>query len=122
MNVSEIKAGDKIYFQGNQGEVMRVTSDENEPLLEVVLTQKRVAYLNPSQLDLYPFSEQLNENQHVALEVLKEEYEDRGNCAAAIYWALEYDSLPKLEKKEFAQVLQVFIQWLLEQEEHNESS
>lgn len=61
--MSEIKAGDKIYFQGNQGEVMRVISDENEPLLEVVLTQKRVAYLNPSQLDLYPFAEQLNENQ-----------------------------------------------------------
>ncbi|MGM8141230.1 hypothetical protein [Enterococcus italicus] len=60
---------------------------------------------------------QLNENQKLALEVLKIEYEDRGNCAAAIYWALEDDSLPKLEKKEFAQVLQVFSQWALEQEE-----
>lgn len=65
---------------------------------------------------------QLNENQKLALEVLKIEYEDRGNCAAAIYWALEDDSLPKLEKKEFAQVLQAFSQWVLEQEEHNERS
>lgn len=59
----------------------------------------------------------LNENQQLALKVLKEEYEDRGNCAAAIYWALEDDSLPKLEKKEFAKVLQVFSQWAREQEE-----
>lgn len=67
--MSEIKAGDKIYFQGNQGKVMKVISDENEPLLEVVLTQKRVAYLNPSQLDLYPFAEKLNENQQIVIDL-----------------------------------------------------
>lgn len=43
----------------------------------------------------------LNENQKLALEVLKIAYEGRGNCADAIYWALEDDSLPKLEKKGF---------------------
>lgn len=75
--MNEIKAGDKIYFQGNRGKVMRVISDENEPLLEVVLTQKRVAYLNPSQLDLYPFAEQLNENQQIVLEWLKSTWIDR---------------------------------------------
>lgn len=61
--MSGYKTGDKIYFKGNPGEVIRVTQDENEALLEVSLTQTRVTYLNPSQLDLYPFEDQLNENQ-----------------------------------------------------------
>lgn len=122
--MSEIKAGDKIYFQGNQGEVMRVTSDENEPLLEVILTQKRVAYLNPSQLDLYPFAEQLNENQRQVLGWLK-----IGHCDGdSIFEALENityvyedpkteEALESLSPDQEVQVISSFMKWALEQEE-----
>lgn len=124
MNVSEIKAGDKIYFQGNQGKVMRVISDENEPLLEVVLTQKRVAYLNPSQLDLYPFAEQLNENQRQVLGWLK-----IGHCDGdSVFEALErityvYEdqktekALESLSPDQEVQVINSFMKWTLGQEE-----
>lgn len=130
MNVSEIKAGDKIYFQGNQGKVMRVISDENEPLLEVVLTQKRVAYLNPSQLDLYPFAEQLNENQQIVLEWLKEE--QTKNPELSIFGTLSVlfdesenrfmnldviDALNDLSNSQQSGVFQAFSQWALEQGE-----
>lgn len=137
MNVSEIKAGDKIYFQGNQGKVMRVISDENEPLLEVVLTQKRVAYLNPSQLDLYPFAEQLNDNQQIVLGQLKINAGSNGSLIKAIHSLfnlltissnqLEKDctegllksknALARLTRKQAAEVLSAFAQWTLEQEE-----
>ena len=124
MNVSEIKAGDKIYFQGNQGKVMRVISDENDPLLEVVLTQKRVAYLNPSQLDLYPFAEQLNENQRQVLGWLK-----IGHCDGdSVFEALErityvYEdqktekALESLSPDQEVQVISSFMKWALGQEE-----
>jgi len=130
MNVSEIKAGDKIYFQGNQGEVMRVISDENETLLEVVLTQKRVAYLNPSQLDLYPFAEQLNENQQIVLGWLKEE--QTKNPELTIFGTLSVlfdesenrfmnldviDALNDLSNSQQAGVFQAFSKWTLGQEE-----
>lgn len=128
--MSEIKAGDKIYFQGNQGKVMRVISDENEPLLEVVLTQKRVAYLNPSQLDLYPFAEKLNENQQIVLEWLKEE--QTKNPELSIFGTLSVlfdesenqfmnldviDALNNLSNPQQSGVFQAFSQWALEQEE-----
>jgi len=117
MNMSEYKAGDKIYFKGNLGEIIRVTQDENEALLEVALTQTRVAYLNPSQLDLYPFAEQLNENQQMTLKKLKEEYPYRESVLSTIYWVIEYDNEPDIDDKETTQVLQVFFDWVLEQEE-----
>lgn len=122
--MSEIKAGDKIYFQGNQGEVMRVISDENEPLLEVVLAQKRVAYLNPSQLDLYPFAEQLNENQQQVLGWLKV-----GHCDGdSVFEALERitgvyedpkteEALESLSPDQEVQVINSFMKWTLKQEE-----
>ncbi len=128
--MSEIKAGDKIYFQGNQGEVMRVISDENETLLEVVLTQKRVAYLNPSQLDLYPFAEQLNENQQIVLGWLKEE--QTKNPELTIFGTLSVlfdesenrfmnldviDALNDLSNSQQAGVFQAFSKWTLGQEE-----
>lgn len=122
--MNEIKAGDKIYFQGNQGEVMRVISDENEPLLEVVLTQKRMAYLNPSQLDLYPFAEQLNENQRQVLGWLKTGYCD----GDSVFEALErityvYEdqktekALESLSPDQEVQVISSFMKWALGQEE-----
>ncbi|WP_147587011.1 hypothetical protein [Enterococcus gallinarum] len=128
--MSEIKAGDKIYFQGNQGKVMRVISDENEPLLEVVLTQKRVAYLNPSQLDLYPFAEKLNENQQIVLEWLKEE--QTKNPELSIFGTLSVlfdesenqfmnldviDALNNLSNPQQEGVFQAFSKWSLEQGE-----
>lgn len=126
--MSEIKAGDKIYFQGNQGKVMRVISDENEPLLEVVLTQKRVAYLNPSQLDLYPFAEKLNENQQIVLEWLKEYMLDDSDFYNTVYaskqlysygvpYGEESEAFTKLNNRELAQVLELFSKWAQEQEE-----
>ncbi|WP_279280349.1 hypothetical protein [Enterococcus gallinarum] len=122
--MSAIKAGDKIYFQGNQGKVMRVTHDENEPLLEVVLTQKRVAYLKPSQLDLYPFAEQINENQQIVLDWLKNRY--TGNADPFGVVACLFSQTPrfevivttlKLTRDEQAQVLKIFANWAQEQEE-----
>lgn len=122
--MSKIKAGDKIYFQGNQGKVMRVISDENEPLLEVVLTQKRMAYLNPSQLDLYPFAEQLNENQQQVLGWLKV-----GHCDGdSVFEALERitdvyedpkteEALESLSPDQEVQVISSFMEWTLKQEE-----
>ena len=123
--MSAIKAGDKIYFQGNQGKVMRVTHDENEPLLEVVLTQKRVAYLKPSQLDLYPFAEQLNENQQTVLEWLKEEKTNSSLTAFDCIYSFIYGNpedlvtqiWSELNAKEEAQVLEAFGKWAQEQEE-----
>ncbi|MGF2089704.1 hypothetical protein ACQUE3_03380 [Enterococcus casseliflavus] len=142
--MSAIKAGDKIYFQGNQGKVMRVTHDENEPLLEVVLTQKRVAYLKPSQLDLYPFAEQLNENQQIVLEWLKSTWIDRKkNCwfpfevINSLYYQFDsvwgnhdFKEVEQIEKEkpyikaygeltalEQFEVLEVFSRWAQEQEE-----
>ncbi len=117
----EIKTGDKIYFQGNQGEVMRVTSDENEPLLEVVLNQKRVAYLNPSQLDLYPFSEQLNENQENVLFIMKNIQKRwphfHPSTVVDELIGLESEYHEALSKTEELQVFKIFMIWALEQEE-----
>lgn len=125
--MSEYKVGDKIYFQGNQGEIIRVTQDENEPLLEVALTQTRVTYLNPSQLDLYPFAEQLNENQQIVLGYLKEmmisfdlcnaiyrleSAEDWGHASEP--YDIAYESL---NDKERLQVVQAACQWAQEWEE-----
>lgn len=129
--MSAIKAGDKIYFQGNQGKVMRVTHDENEPLLEVVLTQKRLAYLKPSQLDLYPFAEQLNENQQIVLENLKINATDNYTKSVNRLFssiAVFADAEPAVDNRiskayvslntyQEAQVLEVFSRWALEQEE-----
>lgn len=116
--MSEIKPGDKIYFQGNQGKVMRVISDENEPLLEVVLTQKRVAYLNPSQLDLYPFAEQLNNNQQKWINRLTINFSWYGGTAQhALHATLQEPEMPDLPQNEFAIVLEVFSRWVQEQEE-----
>ncbi|MGN3391958.1 hypothetical protein [Enterococcus gallinarum] len=135
--MSEIKAGDKVYFQGYQGEVMRVTQDENEPLLEVALTQSRVTYLNPSQLDLHPVTEKLNENQQIVLGQLKINAGSNGSLIKAIHSLfnlltissnqLEKDctegllksknALARLTRKQAAEVLSAFAQWSLEQEE-----
>lgn len=112
--MSEIKAGDKIYFQGNQGEVMRVISDENEPLLEVVLTQKRVAYLNPSQLDLYPFAEQFNEQQQIAINNAKKSFEKGADLYDCAIDMMLYDGLTD---KEWAKATLVFLLWVQKQEE-----
>ncbi|WP_255200966.1 hypothetical protein [Enterococcus gallinarum] len=107
---------------------MRVISDENEPLLEVVLTQKRVAYLNPSQLDLYPFAEKLNENQQIVLEWLKEYMLDDSDFYNTVYaskqlysygvpYGEESEAFTKLNNRELAQVLELFSKWAQEQEE-----
>lgn len=126
MNVNEFKAGDKIYFQGDQGKVMKVTYDCKEPLLEVALTNTRVTYLNPSQLDLYPLPDQLNENQQIVLEWLKNEY--TGDADPFGILAFLFSQAPKSEvtiasleltRAEQAQLLQAFSQWVLEQEEGN---
>lgn len=132
--MNEFKVGDKIYFQGDQGKVMKVTYDGNEPLLEVALTNTRVTYLNPSQLDLYPFAKQLNENQQVVLEWLKKEHFDSyiKSVLSNLYFYVNMTAIGDLENKEiqemvnayeklsqedFAQVLQEFSQWALDQEE-----
>lgn len=116
--MSEIKAGDKVYFQGYQGEVMRVTQDENEPLLEVALTQSRVTYLNPSQLDLYPVTEKLNENQQKWINRLTINYAWYGETAQhALHATLQEPEMPDLPQNGFAQVLEVFSKWVQEQEE-----
>ena len=111
--MSEYKAGDKIYFKGNPGEVIRVTQDENEALLEVALTQTRVAYLNPSQLDLYPFAEQLNENQQIAINNAKKTFEKGADLYDCAIDMMLYDGLTD---KEWAKVTVAFLLWALEQE------
>lgn len=125
--MSEFKVGDIIYFQGDQGKVMKVTHDGNEPLLEVALTSTRVAYLNPSQLDLYPLSEQLNENQQIVLDYLKTRFGKRRILVKSVFvpsndllsgaWNDDVDiALERLDLKQEIQVLEVFSQWALEQE------
>lgn len=122
--MSEINVGDKIYFRGNQGKVMRVvTQVENEPLLEVVLTQKRLTYLKPSQLDLYPVTEKLDENQQQVLDWLK-----TGHCDGdSVFEALERitdvyedpkteEALESLSPDQEVQVISSFMKWALEQE------
>ena len=59
---------------------------------------------------------QLNENQQVVLEWLKEEKEERCSFESAIYWYFEDDVEPdiisdRLTQIEFLQVLQAFAEW-----------
>lgn len=65
---------------------------------------------------------ELNENQQVVLEWLKEEKEERCSFESAIYWYFEDDVEPdiisdRLTQREFLQVLASFAEWALEQEE-----
>lgn len=131
MNVGEYKAGDKIYFKGNPGKVIRVTQDKNEALLEVALTQTRVAYLNPSQIDLYPFAERLNENQQIVLDWLKDKCNIYSFISYQPFEAIKMLSMLDPEKNELrvknaideltylqqSQILEVFSRWTFEQEE-----
>ncbi|MDT2637961.1 hypothetical protein [Enterococcus dongliensis] len=54
---------------------------------------------------------ELNSDQQVVLEMLKEETIDRGNPYAGIYWLLEDDEYPNMSNKEFYQVLAAFAEW-----------
>ncbi|MDT2570274.1 hypothetical protein P7D97_01500 [Enterococcus raffinosus] len=59
---------------------------------------------------------ELNENQQVVLEWLKEEKEERCSFESAIYWYFEDDVEPdiisdRLTQIEFLQVLQAFAEW-----------
>ena len=68
------------------------------------------------------FELELNENQQVVLEWLKEEKEERCSFESAIYWYFEDDVEPdiisdRLTQREFLQVLASFAEWALEQEE-----
>lgn len=59
---------------------------------------------------------ELNENQQIVLEWLKEEKEERCSFESAIYWYFEDDVEPdiisdRLTQIEFLQVLQAFAEW-----------
>lgn len=63
-----------------------------------------------------PLRLELNENQQVVLEWLKEEKEERCSFESAIYWYFEDDVEPdiisdRLTQIEFLQVLQAFAEW-----------
>lgn len=63
-----------------------------------------------------PLRSELNENQQVVLEWLKEEKEERCSFESAIYWYFEDDVEPdiisdRLTQIEFLQVLQAFAEW-----------
>lgn len=66
----------------------------------------------------------LNENQQKWFSRLKANYKWHGKSAQHGLYATmrESDLLPELPKDEFAQVLQAFSQWVLEQEESNENN
>lgn len=63
-----------------------------------------------------PLRSELNENQQVVLEWLKEEKEERCSFESAIYWYFEDDVEPdiisdRLTQIEFLQVLAAFAEW-----------
>ncbi|MGQ5519101.1 hypothetical protein ACULLB_05240 [Enterococcus gallinarum] len=124
-----IKAGDKIYFRGEKVESIEITRDKDEPPLKVDLAHTRASYLDT-------ITEQLNENQQIVLEYLK------GMCPAKLgvsamvtayclvddnindNWQEYSDEIPEhiealqeLSVAEENQVLEVFANWALEQEE-----
>ena len=72
-------------------------------------TDSDVADLTDSIME--KINPELNENQQVVLEMLKEETIDRGNPYAGIYWLLENDEYPNMSNKEFYQVLAAFAEW-----------
>ena len=72
-------------------------------------TDSDVADLTDSIME--KINPELNENQQVVLEMLKEETIERGNPYAGIYWLLENDEYPNMSNKEFYQVLAAFAEW-----------
>ncbi|MGF2160977.1 hypothetical protein [Enterococcus avium] len=65
---------------------------------------------------------QLNDNQKIVLEWLKEEKEERCSFESAIYWYFEDDVEPdiisdRLTQLEFLQVLAAFADWGMKEEE-----
>ena len=77
-------------------------------------TDSDVADLTDSIME--KINPELNENQQVVLEWLKEEKEERCSFESAIYWYFEDDVEPdiisdRLTQIEFLQVLQAFAEW-----------
>lgn len=106
-----IKAGDKIYFRGEKVESIEITRDKDEPPLKVDLAHTRASYLDT-------ITEQLNENQQKYLKQLQYNHERLGNTHDALFFGLvDYEKRWNFNDEDFAQVLQIFSQWALEQEE-----
>ncbi|MDT2566386.1 hypothetical protein [Enterococcus avium] len=77
-------------------------------------TDSDVADLTDSIME--KINPELNENQQVVLDWLKEEKEERCSFESAIYWYFEDDVEPdiisdRLTQIEFLQVLQAFAEW-----------
>lgn len=77
-------------------------------------TDSDVADLTDSIME--KINTELNENQQVVLEWLKEEKEERCSFESAIYWYFEDDVEPdiisdRLTQREFLQVLAAFADW-----------
>ena len=77
-------------------------------------TDSDVADLTDSIME--KINPELNENQQIVLDWLKEEKEERCSFESAIYWYFEDDVEPdiisdRLTQIEFLQVLQAFAEW-----------
>lgn len=111
-----IKAGDKIYFRGEKVESIEITRDKDEPPLKVDLAHTRASYLDT-------IAEQLNENQQIVVNDVKQDHENYGipkfnaiHLAFTTYATGYYKDHLKNDE-EFYQVLSTLIAWALEQEE-----
>lgn len=81
--------------------------------------KKALGYLDAIQ-DLQKIEEQpqLNENQQKYLKQLQYNHERLGNTHDALFFGLvDYEKRWNFNDENFAQVLQVFSQWAIEQEE-----
>lgn len=111
-----IKAGDKIYFRGEKVESIEITRDKDEPPLKVDLAHTRASYLDT-------IAEQLNENQQIVVNDVKQDHENYGipkfnaiHLAFTAYATGYYKDHLKNDE-EFYQVLSTLIAWAQEQEE-----
>lgn len=143
MNVSELK---KLETTGYSSKLDEIAKNDTEVFLKVKLSGRRtfgeyefepkngfavhfgnhIDVLDLDKCDVYQLDQpQLNENQQIVLEWLKEEKNNSKLTAFDCIYSFIYgnpedlvtETWAELNAKEEAQVLEAFGQWVLEQEE-----
>lgn len=123
--MSELKVGDVVSYRGNKGVIHQVLDDGKEKYYRIDVTETKIRYLYKDELDSLTDQTTLNENQQIVLEWLKgDESESFKEALGDLYFYVHHgyrvsEPYEKLSEKDFAQVLQVFSQWALEQYEHD---
>lgn len=123
--MSELKVGDNVLYKGDEGIIREVMMDGKENFYRIDVSKKSIHYLYENELDLV--TQKLNDNQKIVLEWLKLTA-PTGKPMQVVFWMMNNaawghldelrDPLLELTDDQQFEVLEVFAQWGLEQEEY----